>query len=119
MGMAYLCHREGPCRPHRAGRVAGAAMIMMRLLRRILSADALGLMLVLSALQAFTYGIGSSLRNTDTRYFFWVCLLAAWIAFGFSKRNLDGVSASVGMFVLGLLGVWILGAQLTFPLLDL
>src|SRR5215212_9033098 len=107
MGMAHLCHREGSCRPHCPRRVARSAMNRMQLLRRIVSADALGLILVLSALQAFTYGIGSSLRNTDTRYFFWVCLLSAWIAFGFSKRNLAGISASVAMLILGLLGVWI------------
>jgi len=93
--------------------------MLVRLLRRLVSADAIGLILVVSALQAFAYGISSSLRNTDTRYFFWVCLLAAWIAFGFSKRNLDGVSASLGMLALGILGVWILGAQLTAPLLDI
>src|SRR5215207_10960640 len=119
MGMAHLCHREGPCRPHRPRRVARSAMNRMQLLRRIVSADSLGLILVLSALQAFTYGIGSSLRNTDTRYFFWVCLLAAWIAFGFSRRGLDGISASLGVIALGILGVWILGAQLASPLLDL
>src|SRR5215207_2315906 len=119
MGMAHLRHGEGTCRPCGAGRLARTAIMLVRLLRRLVSADAIGLILVVSALQAFAYGISSSLRNTDTRYFFWVCLLAAWIAFGFSKRNLDGVSASLGMLALGILGVWILGAQLTAPLLDL
>ena len=52
----------------------------IRILRRMLSAEFVGLILVLVALQALTYGIASSLRNTDTKYFFWVCLIAALIA---------------------------------------
>lgn len=94
-------------------------MIALRLLRRLLSAEALGLLMVAVALQALTFGISSSLRNTDTTYFFWVCLLAALIAFGISKRGFNGLPASVGMTALGILGVWILGARLASPLLDL
>ena len=94
-------------------------MIALRLLRRLLSAEALGLLLVAVALQALTYGISSSLRNTDTTYFFWICLLAALIAFGLSKRGFSGLPASVAMTALGVLGVWILGARLAAPLIDL
>ena len=94
-------------------------MIGLRLLRRLLSAEALGLLLVAVALQALTYGISSSLRNTDTTYFFWACLLAALIAFGLSRRGFNGLPASVGMIALGTLGVWILGARLALPLIDL
>jgi transglutaminase-like putative cysteine protease len=92
---------------------------MVRVLRRILSAESMGLILVFAALQALTYGISSSLRNTDTKYFFWVCLLAALIAFGLHKRNATGIQASMGMIALGIIGVWILGARLATPLLDL
>ncbi|HEX6034499.1 MAG TPA: transglutaminase domain-containing protein [Anaerolineales bacterium] len=93
--------------------------MMARILRAIVSAEAMGLLLVIAALQALTYGIGSSLRNTDTRYFFLVCVLGALIAFGLSKRNGDGILASFWMIVLGVSGIWILGARLVSPLLDL
>ncbi|HLO15973.1 MAG TPA: transglutaminase-like domain-containing protein [Anaerolineales bacterium] len=94
-----------------------------RFLRKLVSAEVIGGILILVALQSLTYGISFSLLGTDTRqqwgYFFWVCVLAALIAFGLSKRKLNGIQASVGMIVLGTLGVWILGARLTSPLLNL
>ena len=79
----------------------------------------MGLILVIIALQTLTYGIASSLRNTDTRNLFWVCLVAALIGLGLSKRKLNGIQASAGIAALGLLGIWILGAGLVSPLLDL
>ncbi|HLF72819.1 MAG TPA: transglutaminase domain-containing protein, partial [Anaerolineales bacterium] len=93
--------------------------MIIRILRRVLSAEAIGLILVVVALQALPYGISASLRNTDTASFFWVCLLAALIAFGLNKLNLNGIQTSLGMIALGILGVWILGARLASPLLDL
>jgi hypothetical protein len=92
---------------------------MVRILNRIFSAEAMGLLLVSVALQALNYGIASSLRNTDTKYFYWVCLLGALIAFGLSKRSGTGILASVWMIVLGVIGIWVLGARLVSPLLDL
>jgi transglutaminase-like putative cysteine protease len=94
-------------------------MILLRLLRRLVSADVMGLLLILTAVQAFTYGVSSSLRNTDTRYFFWICAVAVLIAMGLSKLNLNGIHTSVGMMVLGILGIWIIAAQLAVPLLGL
>jgi transglutaminase-like putative cysteine protease len=79
----------------------------------------MGLILILAALQTLSYGISSSLRNTETGYLFWVCLIAALIGFGLNKTRLDGIQASAGMAALGGLAVWILGARLTAPLLDL
>lgn len=93
-------------------------MTMVRVLRRAFSADAMGLILVFAALQALIYGLSSSLRNTDTRQFLWVCLVAAIIAFRLSRRNWNGSAGSVGMTALGIIGVWILGARLAFPLFD-
>src|SRR5215208_4068617 len=116
--MARLGHREGGCRPCRAGRLARAT-VMGRILRAIASAEAMGLILVLVALQALTFGISSSLQNTDTTAFFWVCFLGALIAFVLSKRNINGIQASVGIVALGAAGVWILGARLSSPLLNL
>jgi transglutaminase-like putative cysteine protease len=91
----------------------------MRILRRVFSAEAMGLILVFAALQALLYGISSSLRNTDTRQFFWVCLLAVLIAFGLQRRKANGILASVGVIALGITGLWILGAHLSTPLVDL
>ena len=93
--------------------------MMARVLRSMVSAEAMGLVLVVAALQALTYGIASSLRNTDTKYFFWVCLLGALIAFGWSKRTSNGILASLWMLILGVCGIWILGARLSSPLLEL
>ncbi|HSL45260.1 MAG TPA: transglutaminase-like domain-containing protein [Anaerolineales bacterium] len=90
-----------------------------RIFRRIVSAEVIGMALVVGALQVLTYGISGSLRNTDTTYFFWVCFLAALIAFGLSKRNANGIRAAAAIIALGALGIWILGARLPMPLLDL
>src|SRR5690349_13051806 len=118
MGMADLRNWQGFCGPHGRGRMAGAGM-MIRVLRRIFSADFIGLILVFVALQSLTFGISASLRNTDTKYFSWICVLGVLIAFGLSKRNVHGVFASLLMIVIGLVSLWILGARLTVPLLDL
>jgi hypothetical protein len=93
--------------------------MMERILRAFVSAEVIGLLLVSAALQALTYGIASSLRNTDTKYFFLICLLSAMIAFALSKRQGNGILASVWMILLGMSGIWILAARLTSPLLDL
>ena len=93
--------------------------MIARLVRRLLSAEMLGIILVLLALQIFTYGIASSLRGTDTRYLFWVCLVAACLGYLLNKRKWNGFTVSFLIVVLGVIGVWILGARLTSPLLEL
>ncbi|HLO32714.1 MAG TPA: transglutaminase-like domain-containing protein [Anaerolineales bacterium] len=90
-----------------------------RLVDKLMSADFIGLVLLLTALQTLTSGIASSLRNTDTKYFFWVCCIAMLIALGLSKLKVNGIQASAGMIAIGLLGLWILGARLSNPLFDL
>ncbi len=92
---------------------------MIRFLRRLASADVIGLLLIVAAVQAFTFGISSSLRNTDTRYFFWACVFAVLIALQLNQLQLTGVQASVSMIIIGVLGIWIVAAQLFHPLLDL
>ena len=94
-------------------------MTMARFLRRLISADAMGLILILTAVQALTYGISSSLRNTDTRYFFWICFVALLVALGLNKLKLNGIVASIVMIVIGCLGIWMIAARLIGPLLDL
>src|SRR5690349_3722422 len=118
MGMADLCHRQSNCRPHSRRGMARVGMIA-RALRRVVSADFMALALIFAALQALTYGISSSLRNTDTKYFFWICLMGALLAFGLSKRNQLGFRSSLLVIAVGVAGVWILGARLTTPLLQL
>src|SRR5688572_18575175 len=118
MGMAYLRHREShPCTSG-ARRLARSEMTI-RFFRSLFTADAMGLILIATALQVLTYGISSSLRNTDTQYFVWVCFVAALLGFGLSKAKLSGIGASAWVAALGILGVWILGARLASPLLDL
>ena len=90
-----------------------------RIVRALLSAEVMGWILVLTALEVLTAGISASLRNTDSNYFFWVCLLAVLLAFLLRKRRLNGIQATAGMVALGLVGVWVLGARLTVPLLEL
>ncbi|HEX9332522.1 MAG TPA: transglutaminase-like domain-containing protein [Anaerolineales bacterium] len=93
--------------------------MIARLSRNILTAEAIGLILIAIALRTFTFGIAASLRNTDTQYFFWVCLVAALISFGLSKLKLSGVQVLAGLAVVGILGIWILGAGLALPLFGL
>ncbi len=90
-----------------------------RFFRRILTAEAIGWILVFLALQTFTYGISESLRGTETDYFFPIGLVAALICLGLVKARWNGIQASAGMAALGVLGVWILGARLWSPLIDL
>src|SRR5512145_2321263 len=118
MGVAHLANWQSGRGARSAGRVARAAM-MERVARKIFSADALGLILVLIALQAFVFGISVSLRSSDERptaYFYWAGLCAVLFARAFSKRKLSGFYASVVLIVIGSLGVWVLGARLASPL---
>src|SRR6476661_354966 len=117
--MAYHCHGQGPRSPLPAGRLARAAMILVRFLRRLVSADVIAQFLVLMAIQAFTYGISSSLRNTDTRYFFWVCFVAMILALGLNQLISNGIRASMIMILIGALGIWLVAARLIIPLFDL
>lgn len=93
--------------------------MIARLMRRLMTADALGISFVLLALSAFTYGISSSLQDGDAGRFFWFCLAAAAVSFGLGKSRWNGIQASAGVAALGILLVWILGARLADPLLDL
>src|SRR5690242_509975 len=119
MGMAYLSHRQSPRGPLRAGRLARLAMTLVRFLRRHFSADVMALILILIAVQALTSGISSSLRDTDTRYFFWVCFVAVMLALGLHQLKLNGIQASVVMILIGALGIWLIAARLILPLFDL
>lgn len=91
--------------------------LIIRLLRKLFTADVMGLILVLLALQIFTRGIAASLPHTDTNYFFVACLIAVLLSLGLAKRNSKPYPASAGVAAMGAVGVWIIGARLTFPLI--
>src|SRR5690242_17447515 len=93
--------------------------MILRVLRKLASADVIAFLLILVALQSITNGISSSLRDTDTEYFFWICSVSTLIALGLSQQNLKWIQGSVVMVVLGILGIWIMAAQLIAPLFEL
>lgn len=91
--------------------------MIARFSRKLMTADAMGIMIFILSLQILTYGVSASLRDTDTSYFFWVCLSSAAVSFGMRKYRWNWIQASAGIVALGVLFVWILGARLTQPLL--
>src|SRR4026207_2570641 len=110
MGVAHFRHWQGtPGACSDSFRLAEAEMIL-RLLRKTLTVNAVGLLLVILALQILTYGVSSSLRDTDTKFLFPICLTAALVGLGLSKSKLNGILASVASAALGLISIWVLGA---------
>jgi len=93
--------------------------LLQRLMQKMMYAESLGVLFIILALFTFSNGISASLRNTNTSAFFWVCLFAVGISFELGKFHLKWIPASVSIAALGILYVWILGARLTQPLLDL
>ena len=85
--------------------------------RKMTTANAMGIMLFIASLQIMTYGVTASLPNLDTKYFFWICLVAAFISYGLGKSKWKKIQASVGIVALGILFTWILGANLGRPIL--
>jgi len=92
--------------------------MIVRLLRKLLSVEILGPILVIAALQMLTYGISSSLPGTDVGYLFSVCLFAAVLGWVFSRSKLNGFASSLLITALGLTGIWIIGSRLFLPLVD-
>ena len=90
-----------------------------RMAGKFFTAEALGLMLVLVALLCFAQGIASSLVRTATGHFFFACFVAAILSLGLAKRHWKPYRAAAVMAALGVGGVWIIGARLTVPLIDL
>jgi transglutaminase-like putative cysteine protease len=90
-----------------------------RLARRLLSADVLGLLLFFLSLQMLTFGISSSLLRTETQSLFIICGIAAILGWVFSISKLKGIFASIIIVLIGLVSIWIMGARLTVPLLEL
>ena len=89
-----------------------------RLLRKLLSVEFLGPILVIFALQMLTYGISSSLPGTNISLLFAVCLFAASLGWLLSRSRLNGFYASLLIAAAGLVGIWIVGARLFTPLWD-
>lgn len=96
--------------------------VVDKVVPRIFTADVMALILLVASMQAFTSGIASSLRGAGARqatYFFWVCLAALLIALTLNRLRRNGVRTALGMIVIGIAGLWILGARLATPLFDL
>ena len=93
--------------------------MILNLVRKLFTANVMGVLLVILAMRLLTYGISASLRDTDTTYLFPVCLMAALVGLGLSKAKLNGAQASVLIAALGFISVWIMGAGLISPLVDL
>ena len=89
------------------------------LLRKFLSAEVLGPVLVIVSLQMLAYGISSSLRGTDTSYLFTICLVAAALGWVLSRSRWPGYYSAALILALGLAGIWIVAARLIVPLLEL
>src|SRR5262245_12122703 len=121
MGMARGGYRQSDSSQNSRNRLAENRImrLLTRLIKTLFTAEIMGLSLVLLALHLFINGITSSLRNTDTKYFLLACLIALLIGLGLSKRNSKPIQASVGIVVLGAVGTWILGARLSYPLINL
>jgi transglutaminase-like putative cysteine protease len=117
MGMARFRDRESDRGQDSCGKLAEAGMIA-RLLRKLLSVEVLGPVLVIASLQMLTYGVSSSLPGTDVRYLFAVCLLAAALGWVLSRSKLGVFSSLLLVAILGLVGIWIIGARLFLPLMD-
>lgn len=90
-----------------------------RLIRNLFSADAVGLLLVLTALQLFITGLAASLRNINANYFVPISLAALLMGSGLAKRNWKPYQAAAGIAAAGLVGVWVIGARLAVPLIQL
>jgi transglutaminase-like putative cysteine protease len=118
MGMARRWHRESGCSENRSGRLAEDRMIE-RIFKKILTAEIIGNVLVFMALLILVFGITFSLNNPDPTYFLVASLVATWISLELSKRNSRPIPASAGLVALGGIGVWILGASLSIPLINL
>ncbi|MFT3894701.1 MAG: transglutaminase-like domain-containing protein [Anaerolineales bacterium] len=92
---------------------------MSRIFRKLLTADAVGLILSWIAVYLLIYGISASLRQSDTQYFYYACTLSALIGLVLSRTKLNGIQASAWIAALGVSGVWVIGANLSIPLVAL
>src|SRR5512146_2756847 len=103
MGMASLWDGQGCPGANSRCRLAEAGM-MLRFFKPLVSADALGFLLIVGALQTLTYGISSSVRGADSNYLFIVCLVGMLLAFGMSRSRFSGTEASAAIGAVGVLG---------------
>jgi transglutaminase-like putative cysteine protease len=92
--------------------------MIARLFRRFSAADVIAFTLIVTALNILAYGISVSLRDTDTKYFYSTCMTAALVGLGLSRIKCNGIQSSAWIVALGVLGVWIIGASLTAPLIN-
>ncbi len=92
---------------------------MRHLLQRILTANAMGLIIVLVALQTLSSGVATALRGTNKDVLFWICILAALLGLGLRRIKSNGLQAAAWIAAVGIISMWILGAGLTDPMFNL
>lgn len=90
-----------------------------RVLKRIFNAEVIGLVLVYAALQVLLSGVEVFLRGIQSNNLFWACLFTALLGLWAGKSRLNGLQASAAMLTFGLIAIWVLGARLIYPLIDL
>jgi transglutaminase-like putative cysteine protease len=90
-----------------------------RIGRTLLSVEVLGPVLTLLSLQTLTFGISSSLIGTEAVFLFMICVTAAMLGWALSKSKIKVIYSLFLLAGLGVLGIWIAGARLVLPLLEL
>ena len=88
-----------------------------RALRWLLSAEAMGYLLVLSAVQVFIYGVTASLRSPDSPVFFWASLAALVLGLRLGNRPSKMWQAVMAVCAAGAAAVWLVGARMPGPLM--
>src|SRR4026209_919967 len=89
--------------------------LSIRLVRKLFTAEVMGLMLVMMALQIFTEWVSASLRNTDTQSFYNVYLLAAAVGLGLGYGKWHPLPVWIGIVAFGVAGGWVIGGRLALP----
>lgn len=90
-----------------------------RVLKKILNAELAGLGLVFMAIQVLLYGVQTAIRGTQIGDLFWICLVGALIGLWGGKSKWNGTQMSAVVVTLGLAVVWMIGARIAGPLIDL
>lgn len=88
-------------------------------LRRVFRADVIGMCLVLIAIQVLLYGVGTVIRESESHTLFWICMMAAAISFFGAHSRWKVRQLSAALITLGIIAVWIAGAGITGPIVDL
>ena len=90
-----------------------------RAFKRILNADAAALCLVFATIQLLLYGVETAFRGTQTGSLLWVSLVGALFGLLAGKSRWHARHTMAATVVIGLIGVWLIGARIVGPGMDL